>query len=186
MIDVLVVGGGPAGLATAILADRKGLSTAVAEPRSGPVDKACGEGLMPAALARLAALGVDPPGRSLRGIRYVESGRGAEALFNGPPGRGVRRTALHEALAARAAAARIPLLPVRVEGFARDRATSRRPGSGPGIWWPPTGCTRRFAAPAAWTPRPRELPATACAATIGPRPGPIWSKCTGPGTPRPT
>ena len=50
MIDVLVVGGGPAGLATAIRCAQVGLSVTVAEPRTGPIDKACGEGLMPAAL----------------------------------------------------------------------------------------------------------------------------------------
>ena len=42
MIDVLVVGGGPAGLATAISCAQAGLSVSVAEPRTGPVDKACG------------------------------------------------------------------------------------------------------------------------------------------------
>ena len=58
MIDVLVVGGGPAGLATAIRCAQAQLSVMVAEPRSGPLDKACGEGLMPAAVRGLAAIGV--------------------------------------------------------------------------------------------------------------------------------
>ena len=60
MIDVLVVGGGPAGLATAIQLRAGGLAVTVAEPRTAPIDKACGEGLMPAAVPRLAALGVAP------------------------------------------------------------------------------------------------------------------------------
>ena len=50
MIDLLVAGGGPAGLATAILGARAGLEAVVVERREGPVDKACGEGLMPHAL----------------------------------------------------------------------------------------------------------------------------------------
>ena len=62
--DLLVVGGGPGGLATALHARRQGLSVIVAEPREGPIDKACGEGLMPGGLAELTALGVDPAGRS--------------------------------------------------------------------------------------------------------------------------
>ncbi|MFY9851080.1 MAG: FAD-dependent oxidoreductase, partial [Trebonia sp.] len=53
MIDVLVAGGGPAGLATAIRCAQAGLSVTVAEPRAVPIDKACGEGLMPSAVARL-------------------------------------------------------------------------------------------------------------------------------------
>ena len=47
--DVLVAGGGPVGLAAAVLARDAGLSVIVVEPRQAPVDKACGEGLMPAA-----------------------------------------------------------------------------------------------------------------------------------------
>ncbi|HEY2085157.1 MAG TPA: FAD-binding protein, partial [Mycobacterium sp.] len=38
--DLLIVGGGPAGLASAINARLQGLSVIVAEPRSDPIDKA--------------------------------------------------------------------------------------------------------------------------------------------------
>lgn len=100
--DLLVVGGGPGGLATALHARRQGLSVIVAEPREGPIDKACGEGLMPGGLTELTALGVDPVGMPFRGIAYANEHRRAEALFRTGPGRGVRRTTLHAALAARA------------------------------------------------------------------------------------
>lgn len=101
-LDVLVVGGGPVGLACAIEARRRNLSVAVVEPRDGPVDKACGEGLMPSAVRGLASLGVDVPGRPFVGIRYLDGGHQVEARFRAGPGRGVRRTSLHAALAARA------------------------------------------------------------------------------------
>ena len=100
--DLLVVGGGPGGLAAALHARRHGLSVIVAEPRDLPIDKACGEGLMPGGLAELASLGVDPAGLPFRGIAYLSERRRAEALFPGSPGRGVRRTTLHAALASRA------------------------------------------------------------------------------------
>ena len=114
MIDVLVAGGGPAGLAAAIRCAQAGLSVTVAEPRTAPIDKACGEGLMPAAVTRLAALGVRPAGHPLRGIRYLDAGHRVDALFRHGDGLGVRRTTLHAALAARAAELSIPMLPVRV------------------------------------------------------------------------
>ena len=117
MIDVLVAGGGPVGLGTAICCARAGLSVTVAEPRAAPIDKACGEGVMPAALRRLAALGVDPAGYPLQGIRYLDASHHADALFRHGSGRGVRRTTLHAALADRAAALGIPVLPVRVTSF---------------------------------------------------------------------
>src|SRR5205823_3435093 len=100
--DLLVVGGGPGGLATALNARQRGLSVIVAEPRESPIDKACGEGLMPGGLAQLASLGVDPAGMPFRGIAYVSVRRRAEARFRYGPGWGVRRTTLHAALAARA------------------------------------------------------------------------------------
>ncbi|GFG74982.1 NAD(P)/FAD-dependent oxidoreductase [Mycobacterium botniense] len=100
--DVLIAGGGPAGLATALHARRQGLSVIIAEPRQDPVDKACGEGLMPGGLAELLSLGVDPAGMPFRGIAYVSDHYRAEACFRDGPGRGVRRTTLHAALAAQA------------------------------------------------------------------------------------
>ena len=72
----------------------------VAEPRAAPVDKACGEGVMPAAVRRLAALGVTPDGHPLRGIRYLDAAHQADAPFRHGDGLGVRRTVLHAALAA--------------------------------------------------------------------------------------
>jgi flavin-dependent dehydrogenase len=119
MIDVLVVGGGPVGLATAIRCALAGLSVTVAEPRAAPIDKACGEGVMPAAVRRLAALGVTPDGYPLRGIRYLDAGHRADAPFRHGDGLGVRRTVLHAALAARAAALGIPVIPARVTTFER-------------------------------------------------------------------
>ena len=102
MIDALVVGGGPVGLATAIEARLAGLSVTLIEPREGAVDKACGEGLMPGALPLLHRLGVDPEGMPLAGVSYRQGARVADYRFAGHPGRGVRRTVLHSALAERA------------------------------------------------------------------------------------
>jgi flavin-dependent dehydrogenase len=108
MIDLLVAGGGPAGLATAIFGARAGLEVVVVERRRGAVDKACGEGLMPHAVALLDELGVDPPGKPFHGITYVDGRHRVTGRFRGA-GRGVRRTALHAGLleAATAAGVRI-------------------------------------------------------------------------------
>jgi flavin-dependent dehydrogenase len=101
-VDLVVAGGGPVGLATALYAARAGLDVVVREPRPAPIDKACGEGLMPGAVADLAELGVDPTGHRIAGIAYVDGrpgGTRAEAGFRHGDGRGVRRTALQRALA---------------------------------------------------------------------------------------
>jgi flavin-dependent dehydrogenase len=120
MRDLLVAGGGPVGLATALHAARAGLDVAVLEPRAGVIDKACGEGLMPGAVAALAGLGVCPPGHPITGIRYVDAGRAVEAAFRHGPGRGVRRTALHAALAVAVAEAGVPVVQRAVRGVRNE------------------------------------------------------------------
>lgn len=102
MRDLIVAGGGPVGLATALYAVRSGLAVTLREPRAGVIDKACGEGLMPGAVAALADLGVTVDSRRIDGIRYVDGCRAVDAPFTSGPGLGVRRTELHSALLARA------------------------------------------------------------------------------------
>jgi flavin-dependent dehydrogenase len=120
VIDLLVAGGGPAGLATALYGARAGLDVAVVERRNGVLDKACGEGMMPHTLGHLVRLGIDPRGRPLRGIRYVDGDRRVEAPFRAGVGRGVRRTVLHAALWQAAEAAGVKLVHGEVGEVTQD------------------------------------------------------------------
>jgi 2-polyprenyl-6-methoxyphenol hydroxylase-like FAD-dependent oxidoreductase len=103
--DVLVVGGGPVGLATAIAVRLEGLSATVVERRLPPMEKACGEGIMPDGVALLQKLGVNLPAAGsfrFRGILYQEGNISTRAHFQGLTGIGMRRTTLHQALVQRA------------------------------------------------------------------------------------
>ncbi|WP_437877822.1 NAD(P)/FAD-dependent oxidoreductase [Sorangium sp. So ce513] len=136
--DVAVVGGGPAGLAVAIGCARRGHDVLVLDQASWPIDKACGEGVMPEGCRALAELGalseLDPAERApIEGIRYVRAdGLRVEAPLPAPGGLGVRRTALSAALSARAlaAGARLaagePLLRLERAGRGARLVTRRR------------------------------------------------------------
>jgi menaquinone-9 beta-reductase len=111
--DVFIVGGGPVGLAAAIAIQRKGFGVIVADGVNPPIDKACGEGLMPDTIAALRALGVavsDADGYAFRGIRFIDRKSNIDASFPGEHGIGVRRTVLHEKLVERAKACGVSLL----------------------------------------------------------------------------
>ena len=111
--DVVIVGGGPAGLAAAIAARQRGLSVTVADGAAPPIDKTCGEGMMPETLASLHSLGIrldHREGFRFDGICFVNQGTHASAKFPGGPGLGLARPVLHEKLIARAKECGVQLL----------------------------------------------------------------------------
>jgi len=126
MTEVVVVGAGPVGLYTAIRAAELGCGVTVVESRTDPIDKACGEGLMPGGLRRLIAIGVDPPGFAFDGITYLDAttARGARASFTGAAGRGVRRTVLHESMACRTKEVNARRVTGRLTGVRQDAKTA--------------------------------------------------------------
>ena len=111
--DVFIIGGGPAGLATAIAARQRGLDVIVADGAQPPIDKPCGEGLMPDGRSALARLGITVPAEEshpFHGIKFVSGGLSVEGRFPDQAGVGVRRTILHRAMIERAGKAGASLL----------------------------------------------------------------------------
>lgn len=102
--DVIIVGGGPAGLFAGIVCARNKLNTLILEKKEYPIDKACGEGIMPSGVEHLRELGVAPfvekyPYHHFKGIRYISNtGRTAEATFSEGAGWGIMRTKFSSAL----------------------------------------------------------------------------------------
>jgi menaquinone-9 beta-reductase len=111
--DVFVIGGGPAGLAAAIAARRRGFQALVADGNKPPIDKPCGEGLMPDSIAALQQLGVEieaGEGYPLRGLKFLEKEKSATACFPSGRGVGLRRPILHQKMLDRAAALGVQFL----------------------------------------------------------------------------
>ena len=112
--DVFVIGGGPAGLAAAIAARQQGLRVMVADGAEVPIDKPCGEGLMPDGIVALEKLGIAVEAEDsypFHGIRFLSSGLAVDAPFpGGASGVGVRRTVLHRIMANHASNLGIDLL----------------------------------------------------------------------------
>jgi flavin-dependent dehydrogenase len=112
--DVFVIGGGPAGLAAAIAACKRGFRVLVADGEQPPIDKACGEGLLPDGRAALEQLGIHVPlaeAHPFRGIRFVSAALSADARFPQEScGLAVRRTLLHRLMTERASQLGVGLL----------------------------------------------------------------------------
>ena len=125
--DVFVIGGGPAGLAAAIAARRKGFRVVVADGSRWPVEKACGEGLMPDTVAALRELGVDlgaGDGQAIRGVKFVGRESEVAARFPAEGAIGMRRVALHAKLVEHARSCGVELLwSTPVAGISRDGVT---------------------------------------------------------------
>ena len=107
MRDALVIGGGPAGAATATLLARAGRDVVLVEREAGPADKVCGEFLSREAGLYLGSLGVDLRALGaveIEGVRLAvgENIAGVKLPF---AAWSLSRRALDEALIGRAAAA---------------------------------------------------------------------------------
>jgi flavin-dependent dehydrogenase len=103
--DVIVIGAGPAGIATAIAASQKGLRAIVLDARTPPIDKPCGEGLLPHGVAALRVLGIhlnSDIAVPFTGIRFAAEESSACAKFPGATGFALRRVRLHQLLVERA------------------------------------------------------------------------------------
>lgn len=123
--DVFVIGGGPAGLAAAIAARQQGFRVMVADGARPPIDKTCGEGLMPDSVPALERLGITLRPQECHpflGVRFLASGLTADSPFPAQCGLGVRRTTLHRLMTERAASLGVELLwGTAVTGIASDR-----------------------------------------------------------------
>jgi 2-polyprenyl-6-methoxyphenol hydroxylase-like FAD-dependent oxidoreductase len=99
-----IIGGGPAGLATAICLAEKDFEVTLFERGAFPVDKVCGEGIMPTGvefLKKHEVLNLISPNdkKEFNGVRYLSNNaKTLEGRFKSGFGVGIRRTVLSEAL----------------------------------------------------------------------------------------
>lgn len=124
---MFVIGGGPAGLAAAIAARKRGFHVTLADCAIPPIDKACGEGIMPDGIEAARELGIpleQAGGWPFRGIRFADGSVTVGADFPHGTGFGLRRTALHTLMVEHAADAGVRLLwGTRVSGIAGDEVS---------------------------------------------------------------
>jgi 2-polyprenyl-6-methoxyphenol hydroxylase-like FAD-dependent oxidoreductase len=100
-------------LAAALALRQHGFQVTVVDCAIPPIDKACGEGLLPDSVAALKHLGVEldsAAGYPLRGIRFSDGASTVTGHFPNGAGRGIRRTYLHQLLVKHAEAANVRLV----------------------------------------------------------------------------
>ena len=105
MKHLAVVGGGIAGLAVALHLLRKGHQVTLFEKQKGPVDKVCGEGILPFGVALLQEMGlagaVQDAGMAFTGLTYHYGGKLLQADFAaGRVGIGIDRVAMNRVMLA--------------------------------------------------------------------------------------
>ncbi|MBK7877348.1 MAG: FAD-dependent monooxygenase [Planctomycetes bacterium] len=123
--DVVVVGGGPSGLAAALSVARAGASVVLCEPQGTVFDKPCGEGVLPRGVAVLERLGVALETRErapFRGLEYWIGGRRRLALPLDSEAWGVDRPTLLGALDRALAMHGVRRWPARVVAESDGRA----------------------------------------------------------------
>lgn len=139
--DLLVIGGGPAGAATAYWAASAGLDVVIVEKKAFPRDKTCGDGLTPRGVHQLEEMGLADallPFHRFGGLRTIAHGRTIEMSWPDHPvypnyGYVVRRCDLDAFVADNAVAAGATLLlstealrPIEGEGGRIDGAVVLR------------------------------------------------------------
>lgn len=126
--DVVIVGGGPAGIATAIASAARGLRVTVLDSRKPPIDKPCGEGLLPEAVAALSNLGIELTSSvafPFTGLRFCDERSSATARILRGQAFGLRRTVLHQLLLDRATQLGVSFQwGARISNFSSDRLTA--------------------------------------------------------------
>ena len=97
--DVAVIGAGPAGIATAIASALKGFRVTLFDSRQPPIDKPCGEGLLPEAVRALGTLGIKLNSTlafQFFGLRFSDEFSSATAEITRGQAFGLRRVSLHQ------------------------------------------------------------------------------------------
>ncbi len=99
-----IIGAGPAGLAAAICLAEKDYKVTLFEKNKFPVDKVCGEGIMPTGVEFLERHGIlglinQSDRNEFYGVKYIpNNSKQLEGRFKSGYGLGIRRTVLSEAL----------------------------------------------------------------------------------------
>ncbi len=129
MNRIVIIGGGPVGLAAAIALARSGRQVSLVERGMWPRAKPCGEGILPWGVEALHRLGITEAmlcrvGQKFAGITCFDANSSVSVCFRKGHGWGIPRTALSQLLFDEAKAIGVELLPhMRLVGMRRAMDT---------------------------------------------------------------